>query len=195
VHMSPGLDDVFRHKRTRSDRARLAAVHDLLVRVGPPPALPKRLRSPLDARRSRRSKAVPALVLAGALLLGAVSGYQLRSIRRSARSTRAVRLHPTAAAPATASGILRLGRADASGNRNLTLVVAHLPPSRQPTYYELDLTRAGRPAVSCGRFELRSARVTVVLNVPFPLDRFDGWAVVREREGADNATPLVVLRT
>jgi hypothetical protein len=149
------------------------------------------------SQQARRPPLRVALALVAVVALGVVLGrWQLE---RAAETEAApeIDLHATSAAPVAASATVRLGRSDAGGNRVLTLVVAHLPPSRGPSYYELFLTRSGRPAASCGRFELQSARATVSLNVPYPLRRFDGWAVVRDREGEgeNESKPLVVLRT
>lgn len=193
--MSLGLDDIIGNALSGPERARLVSMHELLLRAGPPPVLPKRLQAPPAFRRFRRPTPAAAFAVVAAVALGVVSGYQLRAQLHAPEPVTTIHLHPTSAAPATARATLRVGRADSSGNRNLTLVVAHLPPSRQPTYYELDLTRDRRPAASCGRFELASTRATVFLNEPYALDRFDGWAVVREREGTVAPKALVVLHT
>jgi hypothetical protein len=147
------------------------------------------------AKQARRPRLRYVLALVAVIAPAVVLGRGLPEQAAGAEAATEIDLHATNAVPAAASATIRLGRADVSGNRALTLVVAHLPPSRGRIYYELDLTRSGRPAVSCGRFELQSARATVSLNLPYPLHRFDGWAVVRDHEGEEESEPFVVLRS
>ncbi len=56
----------------------------------------------------------------------------------------------------------------------MELTVSGLPDGR----YELVLTRGGKPVASCGVFLVRGRTVTL-LNAPYRLREYDGWAVTR----------------
>ena len=58
--------------------------------------------------------------------------------------------------------------------------VRGLEPSRdRADYYELWLTKDGKPTDSCGRFTLHPGVTTVSLSVPYGLRDYDGWVVTR----------------
>jgi hypothetical protein len=142
-------------------------------------------------RSSRFARYAAALVCA--LAVGLVVGLESRGDRDRPAAGRRLELRPTAAFPA-ATATLTVAHPDDAGNRALTLAVRGLPPTPAQTYYELVLVAKSRVAASLGRFGLRSSsQTTVSLNVPYPLRDFDGWAVIREREGREESQPLVVL--
>ncbi len=60
-------------------------------------------------------------------------------------------------------------------------------------YYELLLTRKGKPVASCGTFVVDSGGTDVRLNAPYKLKTFDGWVVARHITGKPGEP--IVLRT
>jgi hypothetical protein len=181
------------------ERARLERVHELLVAAGPPPELPPRLAEPdVDPREESalaflpRRRAGLMLGLAAALALVAfVGGFVAGRTRDRFAEAYRVPMHGTAQA-AAASGIIRVGEADASGNWPLKVVVHGLKPLPKGDYYEMFLTRHGKRVATCGTFRSGSGG-SVLLNAPYTLRRFDGWVVTREKPRSD--LHPVVLRT
>jgi hypothetical protein len=162
------------------ERKRLRHVHELLLSVDPPPersvgldTAPVPKREPLLPRRRRRALVLLAAALAatsfGAGWLtgaggGEVEPEQVIAMRGADRARGSIELLPQ----------------DASGNWPMRVHVRGLEPSRdRADYYELWLTKDGKPTDSCGRFTLHSGVTTVSLSVPYGLRRYDGWVVTR----------------
>jgi len=76
---------------------------------------------------------------------------------------------------------LELGKRDAEGNWPMVLHVRGLPRLSAGGYYDLYLTRKGKPLVSCGTFNV-SGRTDVRLSAAYNLEAFDknGWVIVRK---------------
>jgi Anti-sigma-K factor rskA len=182
------------------ERERLERVHELLVTAGPPPELPPRLVQPdLDSREESAVTFLPRrrtgllLGLAAAIaLIAAVGGFVAGRAKESSFPT--VATVPMKGTPlaSNAAATIDIGEVDSSGNWPLKVVVHGLKPLPKGEYYEMFLTRGGKPAVTCGTFRLSSGK-SVRLNAPYRLSRFDGWIVTLERPGS-NRHP-VVLRT
>jgi hypothetical protein len=98
-------------------------------------------------------------------------------------------MHGTALAQ-NASAVIKVGEDDADGNWPLKVDVSGLKPLPQGQYYEMFLTRNGKPIATCGTFRLSSGQ-SVRLNAPYNLRRFDGWIVTLERPGS-NTHPVVL---
>ena len=63
----------------------------------------------------------------------------------------------------------------AVGNWPLLVRVSGLPKLPKGVWYELYLTRNGKPAAYCGSFSVSgSDRTTVQLSIPYRLKNFDG---------------------
>jgi hypothetical protein len=62
-------------------------------------------------------------------------------------------------------------------------------------YYELWLTRHGKPVLPCGSFRAAKRTTTVRLSVPYSLKGFDGWVVTREGAHDRGQPGPVVLTT
>ena len=162
------------------ERERLRRVHSLLLSVEPPPersaALePARLREPPSPTRRRgRSLALLAAALAAAAF-GA--GYLVGA--RDVAPERVITMSGVGAErDATAS--IELLPQDESGNWPMNVLVRGLEPSRDRSdFYELWLTKNGKPVDSCGRFTVHPGVTTVTLSVPYGLRRYDGWVVTR----------------
>ncbi len=178
---------------TRSERDRLERVHQLLVRVGPPPELPRSLRRPpapwrahrLAPGAARRPRG-PVLLLAAALVVVALAvglvGRDVFSGNPRAAGTLSVRLRATAAAPLGASALITAGAPDTAGNWAMKVVVAGLRPLPVRGYYVVYLVRHGRRVAPCGFFNVgRDGHTSVRFSVPYQRTPTDAWAIAVHR--------------
>jgi hypothetical protein len=137
----------------------------------------------LPRRRTGLALGLAAAIALAAFLGGYLAGYNKNE---AFKSTRAIGMHGTHAA-ALASATIKLGERDASGNWPLRVSVRGLKPLPKGGYYEMYLTRGGRPIAPCGTFNVHEGTTEVYLNAPYKLRRFDGWVVTRhlprERHG------------
>jgi Anti-sigma-K factor rskA len=171
------------------ERERLERVHDLLVSAGPPPELPPSLVQPdLDPREESAVAFLPRrrtgllLGLAAAIaLIAFVGGFVAGRAKDTFPTAFDIPMHGTAVA-SSARATIYVGDVDASGNWPLKFVVHGLKPLPKGEYYEMFLTREGKPVVTCGTFRL-SRGESVRLNAPF-LVRHGGWIVTLERPGS-----------
>ena len=183
------------------ERARLQGVHDLLVEAGPPPELPPALAHPpgetthADVIGLPRRRAGAMLALAAAIALIAFLGGYVAGKKGQGEGFRAVKtlpMHGTGTAGA-ASASIKIGEADASGNVPLRVVVRGLRPLQPGSYYEMYLTKHGRPVAGCGIFTVGTSKATVPMTLPGTARGYDGWIVTRETPGSNART--VVLTT
>ena len=192
---APDLNELLPDDVSSDERERLRRVHELLVAVGPPPELSPTLAEP-RARPRRESvfarRRYGVLALAASLVVAAfVGGYAVGFERGSFETDYTVEMRGTAAAP-RAYAVLNVGPKDASGNWPMEMSVRGLQPLPEGSYYELYLTKNGRPAVSCGRFRVHPGTTTVPLNAPYRFKQYDGWIVTRETPGRpDDDTVLL----
>jgi hypothetical protein len=171
-------------------------VHDLLVSAGPPPELPPSLAHPdLDPREESAVTFLPRrrtgllLGLAAAIaLIAFVGGFVAGRAKDTFPTAFDIPMHGTALA-SNASATIYVGDVDASGNWPLKFVVHGLKPLPKGEYYEMFLTRKGKPVVTCGTFRL-SGGESVRLNAPH-LVRDGGWIVTLQRPGS-NRHPVVL---
>jgi hypothetical protein len=92
-----------------------------------------------------------------------------------------------------AQAILRLSGHDAAGNWPMELEVTNLPvQQRRSAYYELWLTKNGKPAEPCGFFRMRGSKTTVRFTVPYGLKGIDGWVVTAQPHGEQAPGPVVL---
>jgi hypothetical protein len=194
----PEFEDLVGPDVPPEDRERLEHVHNLLVEAGPPPELPLSLAEApsrgLDAapmvlprRRIGATIALAAAIALVAFIGGLVIGYSKDTFNAS----REFPMKGTKAAP-NASATLKLGTADAAGNWPMKLTVRDLPQLEGRAYYELFLTRRGKPIVECGRFEMKNDSTSIEFTVPYELNRFDGWVVTQWRPGLDQPGPALL---
>jgi hypothetical protein len=190
-----GGDDLSPEEETR-----LRRVHDLLMQAGPPPDLPPALeRPPTEPAEAeivqfpmlpRRRWALAAVVAATVALLAFAGGYFTgHSKPTSFKTTHIVPMHG-----GNALALLRIGHQDGAGNWPMQLEVNNLPRQPKPQYYELWLSRKGKPVAPCGSFRVNQRTTTVQLSVPYNFSRFDGWVVTKQGV-KDRAPGPVVLRT
>jgi hypothetical protein len=161
------------------ERARLRRAHDQLVAAGAPPELPPALQDP-PAAVGRVSwlpqrRLGTALVLAAALALAAfAAGFLLGKGRDSDTSA----FKPVRTVLLGAQGkavVVRVGNADAAGNRPMLVTVEGLKRQPKGDYYVLLMTKEGKPVATCGTFKVAGEdRMNVRLTVAYDFDRYDG---------------------
>lgn len=167
------------------ERARLERVHALLVEAGPPPELTPALAEPDTAEpeipiQLPRRRAGALLALAATIaLLAFVGGFLAGQKGESFSTLRSIPMHGTSLAR-NASATLDLGKFESSGNWPLRVKVSGLKPLPKHGYYEMWLTKHGKPVATCGTFAVGGGKSTVRLNAPYNLSRYDGWVVTRE---------------
>jgi hypothetical protein len=184
---TPDFFDLVGDEGTPEELAQLRRTHDMLVAAGPPPELSPRLaeapraqsRSSLLLRRHRSA----AFLLAAAVVAAAFGIGLLIGDRDSSGFTqsRAVPMHGLGQL-ASARATLGVGEQDSAGNYPLKMTVRGLPPLGTGGWYELLLSKGGKPTLPCGSFATAKKGVTVRLSVPYDLTLFpklfDGWVVV-----------------
>jgi hypothetical protein len=181
---------------------RLRRVHELLVEAGPPPDLPPALEHPADPEEAQvvdfpllppRRWAVAAVAAAALALVALGGGYVLGHSHAKPAAFAARRVVPMQGKSALA--VLRIGHADQAGNWPMELFVSGLPTQKNPqAYYELWLTKRGKPVAPCGSFRVNARNTTVHLSVPYTFSHFDGWVVTAQPAHLRSIGP-VVLRT
>jgi hypothetical protein len=202
----PDFDDVVGADVPPTEQERLRGVHELLVAAGPPPELgpelervqwPEEALAPLGlTRRASTRKRSPFLlaaavvtVAAAAFLLGQATGGGSRT---SIDAQRVVKLQGTAL-DRDALATLELGDRDEQGNWPMVLHVTGLQSLPEGGYYDLYLTRKGKPIALCGTFNVdRRGGATVPLTAAYTLDRFDGWVVTRQVPPNHQPTQIVL---
>lgn len=181
--MNPDFRELVGDDGTPEELARLRRAHDLLIAAGAPPELSPRLAEPPATRdrlswwHERRIQAafgLAAAVAAAAFGVGYLVGNH--GTPEYAAAGPPIPMHALASGAATASIVI--GERDAVGNWPLLVKVSGLPQLPKKQWYELYLTRKGKPAAYCGSFSVNeTGRTTVRFSVPYHLNRFDGWIV------------------
>ncbi len=184
-----------------AEEARLRRVHELLVQAGPPPDLPPALEHVPDEQSAeivqfpllpRRRWAVAAVAAATLALLAFGGGYltgHTKSSRSAFHTERVVPMHGQGEALA----LLRVAKSDSVGNWPMELEVTGLSPQRdQNAYYELWLTRNGKPVEQCGTFRVHGKTTRVRFTVPYSFAGIDGWVITKQTHGASQPGPIVL---
>lgn len=190
----PDFDQLVGDDLPPAERERLRRVHELLVAAGPPPEMPS-LPASAQVRTLPGRRAV-ALLIAAALAVAAFgAGWLLRGTNDEFEVRRAVPMRATANAP-NASALIELGYADEQGNWPMLVTVRGLKPLPKNGYYELLLTRDGKPVAVCGSFKVKAEGATTVrLGASYNLRNFDGWVIRPYVHERDAFNELVFLRT
>jgi hypothetical protein len=195
--------------------ARLRRVHDLLVQAGPPAELSPALEQPASAPRSggpprvgelpRRGELIPfplprrrlgslAVVAAAAAAVVFGGGYLLGHSKAKTEAFATKRVVPMHGIDDSRAAI-RVSSSDSAGNRPMLVSVTGLPRQSDPkAYYELWLSRNGKPIAPCGGFRVTGKTTTFRLTVPYTLRGFDGWIVTAVKPG-DRDPGRIVMRT
>jgi hypothetical protein len=183
------------------EEARLRRVHDLLVQAGPPPDLPPGLERPPTAPAEaelvqypllpRRRWTLAAVAAVALVVLAFGGGYLAGHAKTKATAFAAQRVVPMHGGNALA--LLKVAPRDSAGNWPMELEINNLATQHDPrAYYELWLTRDGKPVAPCGTFRVNARTTTVRLSVPYDFKRFDGWVVTRQDTGKHDPGPVVL---
>ncbi len=179
--MSDRFDELVGDIADPEERERLRRVHELLLSVEAPPELPTAGDpAPVVVLPQRRRYAVA--LIAAALAAAAFGAGWLGGARSDDVAAERVIAMAGVNEGRGASASIKLLPQDAEENGNWPMVVRlrGLEASKDRTdYYELWLTKGGKPVDSCGRFTVHSGLTTVTLSVPYGLRRYDGWVVTR----------------
>jgi hypothetical protein len=184
------------------EEERLRGVHELLIAAGPPPDLPAELERPADPHTAqppevpvlfRRRRMVGVVALLAAVLAAFGGGYLFghsHAKPEAFSAQRDVPMHGSAGRFA----VIHIGTPDSVGNWPMLVDVSGLPqqPDRS-AYYELWLTKDGKPVVPCGSFRVHGHTTTVRLSVPYALRGYDGWVVTAQQN--DRTLGPVVMTT
>ena len=201
---APDFDDLVGTEVPDEERARLLRAHRLLVEAGPPPELSPELDSvpwpddsqmPLLKPKQRRPLLLAAAV-ATAIGIGFVLGQSTGPSSSSMQTVRVVKLAGTNL-DSNARGTLELGKADADGNWPMVLRARGLQELPEGGYYDLYLTKGGKPVVLCGTFNVKGREIVIHFSAAYELDHFDedGWVITRQLPGNHKPTEVVLKPT
>jgi len=198
--MNPRFEDIVDEELSPGERERLEHVHDLLVAAGPPAELPPHLeRGPtlaMSLTGKKRSGQRRVALLAAAIAVLAivfVAGFAAGNSGHGLTGTHELKLVGThQAAGALASLVIQ--NSDEAGNWPMTLSVTGLPKLPEHGYYEVYLTRNGKPFAPCGVFIVagKDGAVSVHLNAPYHVRAGDSWVVTKQLPGNDRVGPVVL---
>jgi hypothetical protein len=182
------------------EREQLLAAHEALLEAGPLPELPPNLANAprmdrgevvkLPNTRRRATILIAAAIALVAFALGAVTNGKDSGAFAAAWS---YRMHGTANAP-QAKALLEGSAKDASGNWTMRLTTTGLPQLQGIQYYEVWLTKNGKPVAQCGSFVVGSGTTVATFAEPYHVKAFDGWVVTLWR-GPKSAKGPALLQT
>jgi hypothetical protein len=166
-----------------AERDRLRRMHELLLRVSPPPEVPHDLREAPAAEPVRllpqRRRYTLALIAAALIAIAFGSGFLLGGRSDDVSVFRNVSMAGVGDGLGGFASI-EIQEEDEAGNWPMVVRVRGLEESADRNdYYELWLTKGGKLADSCGRFILHDGVTEVVLSVPYGFKSYDGWVVTR----------------
>ena len=194
----PDFHELVGNDLSPADRERLERVHEMLVAAGPPPELPQELADPPRQEGKlvelARNRLRTGLVLAAAIVIAAFAVGYLLGARGEGTSSDSFTAAKTAVLGKSPDrlAVVRIGQADADGNRPMDVSVDGLDQLSDGDYYTLFMTRNGKPIVTCGTFNVSDKGVTTVrLSVAYDLERFDGLMLARYSAKQHESTPLL----
>ena len=202
----PNLDDLVGDDVQSAERDRLRRVHDLLLQAGPPPELspeletvqwPEDALAPLGLTRRAAPRRRSTLLIAAAIVTVAAAAFLFGQATGSDSNAidirQVVRMEGTSL-ETDALGTLELGNRDQQGNWPMILHVSGLRSLPEGGYYDLYLTRHGKPLALCGSFNVKRGDVTVRFTAAYDLSHFDrdGWVVTRQIPPNHEATDIVL---
>jgi hypothetical protein len=201
----PDFDDLIGRDVPAEERDRLRRAHDLLVAADAPAEMspelervpwPEDTLAPLwpsrPARPRRRRPILAFAMVATAAIVGFLVGQATNS-DTTINAVRAVNLHGTTL-DRNALATLKLGKKDDNGNWPMVLRVRGLDPLPEGGYYDLYLTKDGKPVAKCGVFNVGPDVTVVRLSASYDLSSFDrnGWVVTRQLPGHHEPTEIVL---
>jgi hypothetical protein len=208
---TPDFDEIVGRDLDATERDRLLRVHDLLVEAGPPPELspeleevqwPEEALAPLRLRRRERERRRSPLLVAAVLLTVATAGFLVGQASdngsQSGFDTRRVVNLAGTRLDRDAVATLQLGARNRAGNWPMLLHVRGLQPLPEDGYYDLYLTRDGKPTALCGSFAVDGTGEAIVrLSAAYDLGHFDknGWVVTRQVPPNHEPTDVVLRPT
>jgi len=143
--------------------------------------------------------ALLAAALATAAVLGFVLGQSSGPSSSSSASIDPVRVVKLAGTNLNrnARGTLELGKADGDGNWPMLLHATGLRPLPEGGYYDLYLTKGGKPVVLCGSFNVKDGEAIVRFSAAYDLSHFDrnGWVITRQLPSNHEPTQVVLKPT
>jgi hypothetical protein len=201
VTRPPDFDELISPDVGQAERARLRAVHDLLVQAGPPAELSPELEAgptlglTMQRRQGRPGRRVLLLAAAVALLaLAFFAGYITGNGKGDGLAPgTTLSLVGTKAAPGALASLL-IQPANPPGNWPMKISVTGLPKLPLHGYYTVYLVRNGKPFAPCGFFVISGLdrSTSVWLNAPYKLQPHDTWVVTRQMPGHHKAGPIVL---
>ena len=198
--MTPEFRELVGDEGTAEELERLRRTHELLIAAGPPPELSPDLASPPVPRAAtvtvlpRRHRWSAALVAAAVIAASFGIGYLIGNRGNEVPTARLVTMRGVGTTQ-DAKATLRVGAEDGHGNWPLVLSVDGLRKVAKGSWYELYLTKKGKPAESCGTFNSGAGTTTVRMSVPYELRDYDGWVVTLHRRGLPRSPDRVLLTT
>jgi hypothetical protein len=198
--MNPRFEDIVDEDLSPGERERLERVHDLLVAAGPPAELPPQLeRGPtlaMTLTRKRRSGQRRLALLAAAIAVLAVvfvAGFAVGNNGSGLVGTHTLKLVGTKQASGALASLV-IQNVDEAGNWPMQLSVTGLAKLPKHGYYEVYLTRNGKPFAPCGVFVVagKAGAVSVHLNAPYNVRKGDGWVVTKQLPGNEGVGPVVL---
>ncbi|MDQ2968017.1 MAG: hypothetical protein M3R37_06830 [Actinomycetota bacterium] len=200
----PDFDDLVGRDVPDEERARLMRAHRLLVEAGAPPELSPELDSvpwpeasqvPLLKPKQGRPLLLAAAI-ATAIGIGFVLGQATGPSTGSISAVRVVKLAGTKL-DSDARASIELGKADASGNWPMLLRARGLQELPEGGYYDLYLTKDGKPVVLCGTFNVKGDEIIVRFSAAYDLKHLDkdGWVITRQLPGNHEPTEVVLRPT
>ena len=195
----PDFDELVGEDVPADERARLLRAHEALLAAGPPPELPLALEYPPNPEPRvsflPQRRRFTLIGLAAALAVAAFgAGWFAGGNGGKFHTAFARPMHGTVLAPA-ALATIRIATADSAGNWPMRFSVQGLKPLRNGGYYELFLSKHGRPVATCGTFTVHDGTTVVRLNAPYNLRKDDGWLVTRNSPDRSSGNAPVVMTT
>ena len=137
-----------------------------------------------------------AAAIATAIGIGFVLGQATGPSTSSISAVRVVKLSGTKL-DSDARASIELGKADASGNWPMLLRARGLQELPEGGYYDLYLTKDGKPVVLCGTFNAKGDEVIVRFSAAYDLNHFDkdGWVITRQLPENHEPTEVVLKPT
>jgi len=200
VTNEPDFHELVGDDGTPEELDRLRRMHDLLVAAGPPAELSPTVAHAPEVDESkvlefRRRRPTTFFALAAAIAVAAfIGGYAVADKKTSFSAQRQIVMHGVAQL-AAARATLDVGSHDTGGNYPLQMSVRGLPALPRGGWYELLLSKHGKPTLSCGSFAVDGKIVSIRLSVPYDLSEFgklfDGWVIVKHLP-KQTAAPVVL---
>jgi hypothetical protein len=190
VREPPDLRDLVGEDVPESEMDTLRRADELLRSVPPAPAeIPRSLTRAVTSVAQRPARVwTPrraAVAVAFAAVLSALFfGLGMRAAGSDFDERAAIPMEATAEA-GSATAMIRLGRADESGNWPLRLEVEGLKPLPKGGYYLLWLAKDGEYGVACGSFRVGEGETEAEWDVSYRLDEYDEWVITAYRPGQE----------